>query len=608
MLHIKNNKEYSRDNCLIINSIMRRMIATWIPVALFSLVLMTGCAGKANNSGNIPYAVPPEGIKNWLSDHPFNLVKYSLPDNILEEETFIPMRDGIMLAVTVFREKNGIPVPVITTATPYGKDNFDQWDLFRDPPIGTVPGGGGFYMGNVRISDRTPFEAPDPGFWVQNGYAVVLVDLPGFGKSESNPEANISHHDRWIDIMEWIEKQPWSTGKVGMSGVSALAATQWIAAMSPAPEQLKAIIAWEGMNETGPGGGYGGIPEKNFGPWVSKDLRGPSINHKTAEPEPGPDEWHFNISTIEVPALICASFSDQELHTWDTFDAFTRIKSEDKWLYNHRRQKWEVYYGEEGLALQKRFMDKYLKGDDNAMDSIPPVRLEINENRFDYKVVEVADWPVPDTEYRKLYLNAATNTLTSNPLMQSATSTFSSSPIGDSSNRALFDYTFSQDMDIVGYMALKLYIEIIDAHDADLFVGVEKIDKSGDKVYFFSSSGGNANGPVSRGWLRVSKRELNTERSTPWRPVLSMQDSKPLKQGEIVEVNIPIMPSGTTFRTGETLRLVVQSWSAPGQWEGGETRDWDTLPATIKLHTGDNCNSHLLIPVVSFSHTKLFHH
>lgn len=600
MSYSNKNKEYNWINYFGNNSKRSRRIISWFQIAVLSLILVAGCTGTGKNTRDIPAAVPPEGINDWLSEHPFNLVKYPLPDNILEEEVFIPMRDGIKLAATVFREKNDSPAPVITTATPYGKDNFDQWDLFRDPPAGTVPGGGGFYMGNVNISNRTPFEAPDPGFWVPNGYAVVLVDLPGFGKSESNPEANISHHDRWIDIMNWIEKQPWSTGKIGMSGVSALVATQWIAAMSPAPAQLKAIIAWEGMNETGPGGGYGGIPEKNFGPWVSKDLRGPAINHNTAEPEPGPDEWHFNISTIEIPALICASFSDQELHTWDTFDAFTRIKSGDKWLYNHRRQKWEVYYGKEGLALQKRFMDKYLKDEDNAMDGIPPVRLEINEDRFNYKVVEVTDWPVPGTEYRKLYLNAVTNTLKSNPSGESSTATFSSSPVGDSSNRAIFDYTFSQDVDIVGYMALKLYIEAINAADADLFVGVEKIDKNGDKVYFFSSSGGNANGPVSRGWLRASNRELNIERSTPWRPVLSMQHDKPLKQGEIVEVNIPIMPSGTTFRAGETLHLVVQSWSAPGQWEGGETRDWDTKSAMVKLYTGDTYNSYLIIPVVSF--------
>lgn len=553
----------------------------------------------AKNSGNIPEAVPSEGIKNWLSDHPFNLVKYSLPDNILEEEVFIPMRDGIKLCATVFREKGGAPVPAITTATPYGKDNFNQWDLFRDPPVGTVPGGGGFYMGDVRISDRTPFEAPDPGFWVPNGYAVVIVDLPGVGKSESNPSANISHHDRWIDIMNWIEKQSWSTGKVGMSGVSALVATQWIAAMSPAPKQLKAFIAWEGINENGPGGGYGGIPEKNFAPWIAKDLRGSYINPNTAEPELGPDDWDFNVSTIEVPALICASFSDQELHTWDTFNAFTRIQSKDKWLYNHRRQKWAVYYSEEALNLQKRFMDKYLKDEQNAMDGVPLVRLEINKDRFNYKVVETTDWPVPGTEYKKLYLNAA-NALTSNPTDQSATVAFNSSPVGNSENRAVFDYIFTQDVDIVGYMSVKLYIEAIDANDADLFIGVEKLDKNGDKVYFFSSSGGNANGPVSRGWLRVSKRELNTERSTPWQPILSMQSNQPLKQGEVVEVNIPIMPSGTTFRAGETLRLVVQSWSVPGQWEGGETRDWDTVSAEVKLHIGGNYNSYLLIPVVSF--------
>jgi predicted acyl esterase len=118
-------------------------------------------------------------------------------------------------------------------------------------------------------------------------------------------------------------------------------------------------------------------------------------------------------------------------------------------------------------------------------------------------------------------------------------------------------------------------------------------------VYFFSASGGNANGPVTRGWLRASKRRLNGERSTPYRPVREPAAEEKLAPGEIAEAEIPLMPSGTTFRAGETLRLVVQSWSAPGQWEGGETRQWGSFDqGSCLLHTGPDHQARLLVPVV----------
>ena len=401
--------------------------------------------------------------------------------------------------------------------------------------------------------------------------------------------------------MAWLEAQAWCIGKIAMSGVSALCATQWIAAKAAAPPQLEAIIPWEGINETGPGGGYGGIPETAFSRWLETDMMIPFINKNAAAPEPYIRDWRFDIASITVPALVCASFSDQELHTWDTFSAFTKLKSRYKWLFNHRRQKWGAYYGKEETALQKRFLGRFLKGDERAMDGAPPVRLEINTNRFEHKVVRANNWPIEETHYKSLYLDVASGRLRREAPATHAATTIAPSPVSDPANRAIFDFRFDKDADLVGHMTLKLFIEGEDVDDVDLFVGVEKLDNKGDEVYFFSASGGNANGPVTRGWLRASRRELNSQRSTEWRPVLAMTERKPLSPGEIVETNIAIMPSGTTFKAGETLRLVIQSWSVRGQWEGGETREWDSIKVgRCRIHAGGEHPSRLLIPVVAF--------
>ena len=69
--------------------------------------------------------------------------------------------------------------------------------------------------------------------------------------------------------------------------------------------------------------------------------------------------------------------------------------------------------------------------------------------------------------------------------------------------------------------------------------------------------------------------------------------------GRPTQVDIAIMPMAVTFRAGETLRLVVQSWSTPGQWEGGETRTWDSFQTgRTTLLTGTDHPARLLLPVL----------
>ena len=95
------------------------------------------------------------------------------------------------------------------------------------------------------------------------------------------------------------------------------------------------------------------------------------------------DEWWAartaELERIEVPALICGSFSDHSLHTRGSFEAFRRISSRHHWLYTHRGGKWAVYHSREAVAFQQRFFDCFLKGEENGMRDVPPVRLEVRE-------------------------------------------------------------------------------------------------------------------------------------------------------------------------------------------------------------------------------------
>ena len=380
-------------------------------------------------------------------------------------------------------------------------------------------------MGSVSVSDHTAFEAPDPGYWVPNGYAVLLVDLPGLGASQSNPAPGIGHQERWADVMSWLEAQDWCSGKVGMSGVSALCATQWVAAMGDAPPQLKAIIPWEGFNEQGPGGGYGGIPETAFPEWIVGVWVGPNINHDAPGPEPFLFDWKHDPSAIRVPALVCASFSDQELHSWDTFEAFRLLDTGDKWLYTHRRQKWGASTARTSWRCRNGSWTSSSRTPTTRSATCPGSAWKSTRAGSPTPSRACPSGRQPRREYRELYLDAQAGV--------AFPAAPSSGLLGD--HRARPDQRpgqprrlrprLRQDTDIVGNSALRLFIETEDGTDADLFVGVEKLDTDGNEVYFFSASGGNANGPVTRGWLRASKRALNTERSTDARPVLSSRST-----------------------------------------------------------------------------------
>ena len=93
------------------------------------------------------------------------------------------------------------------------------------------------------------WEVVDPEKWVPDGYICIRVDARGSGRSPG-------YLDPWskggaIDIhdcVEWAAIQPWSSGKIGMNGISYYAINQWHVA-SLAPPHLAACCIWEGSQE-----------------------------------------------------------------------------------------------------------------------------------------------------------------------------------------------------------------------------------------------------------------------------------------------------------------------------------------------------------------------
>jgi putative CocE/NonD family hydrolase len=81
--------------------------------------------------------------------------------------------------------------------------------------------------GPIEHSTLTGWEAPDPAWWVKQGYAVVNVDSRGAGTSQGTG-ALLSDQEAldYYDLIEWAASRPWCSGAVGLLGVSYLAMSQ----------------------------------------------------------------------------------------------------------------------------------------------------------------------------------------------------------------------------------------------------------------------------------------------------------------------------------------------------------------------------------------------
>jgi hypothetical protein len=510
----------------------------------------------------------------------------------------VVMSDGTRLRANVFRPEASGRFPVILSAHPYGKDA-----LPRRTPLGYLPPARYRFLrqtGPVSFSAYTSWEAPDPSTWVSRGYAVVNLDLRGFGTSEGTGALLSEQEGRDVaEAIEWAAAQPWSTGKVGLNGVSYLAISQWRPA-ALRPRHLAAICPWEGFSDVYRDLAYpGGVREDGFMPfWAKMTERSGRVQGRLRDGQlanPNFDNFWAQLAPslehIEVPALICGSFSDQGLHTRGAFEAFRRIGSKHRYLYTHRGGKWSTYYSSEAQSVQARFFDCFLKGEENGMRDAAPVRLEVR-SRGDavHTVRQEGAWPLSSTRWTPLYL--APGELREHPV-EPSTSVRYVAPAGGMQ----FSLRVPEDLELAGPMKLKLHVELSGATDSHLFIGVRKFE--GARHVPFEGSYGFGRDVVSKGWMRLAHRRVDASRSDAYRPFHPCDVAEPLHEGEIAAVEIELLPSSTFFHRGDTLRLDVQ-----GHWFWRRNPFFGTFPGsyapsppgTVVVHIGGRYDSHLLVP------------
>jgi len=558
----------------------------------------------------------------------------------------IRMDDGLVLRCDVFRPVKEGRYPVILSYGPYAKglafqDGYPSaWQRMVAEYPDVAYGSSNRYQN---------WEVVDPEKWVPEGYACVRVDSRGCGRSPGfvdhfSPRETRDFHD----CIEWAGVQPWSSGKVGLNGISYYGINQWHVA-SLQPPHLAAMCIWEGAADwyrdmTH----HGGILSTFWANWYDMQVktvqyglgqRGPrsrvtrdlvcgdeTLSDKDLQKNrcdfgddilahPLDDDYHKARSPVwekvTVPFLSTANWGGQGLHPRGNFEGFVRAASKEKWLEAHGIEHWTHFYTDYGVALQKRFFAYTLKGEKNGWDAQPRVQLQVRRTeRFVERHED--EWPIARTRWTKLYLDPAGHALRPEAPKQSGSTGYAAPGDGLSFVSAPFE----QETEITGPLAARLFLSSSTA-DADVFLVFRVFTADLREVTFMGAI--DPHTPIAQGWLRASHRKVDPRISTEYRPYHSHDQVQPLTPGEPVQLDVEIWPTSIVVPAGHRVALSVRGRDYEWQRQTGarlsnfknELRgcgpflhdDPRDRPAGVfggenTLHTGPGRESYLLIPVI----------
>ena len=528
-------------------------------------------------------------------------------DIVFEKDVAVTLSDGTTMYTDILRPAGSEKVPVIVSWSPYGKST------------GTAPKYANLFellgMDTTGLSGLMKFEGPDPAFWCAHGYAVCNPDPRGAFNSEGDILVWSRREGRdYRDLIEWLAGQDWCTGKVGTTGNSYLAISQWFVAAEQ-PPHLAAIAPWEGMSDI-----YrdlvarGGIPDFGFPHMLSRSFVGKNRREDLAaeaEAHPLMDAfWKTKVPDFEkitVPAYVVASYSNS-IHTPGTFRGWRKIASAKKWLRIHNNMEWPDYYEEENRADLRRFFDRYLKGEDNGWEKTPRVRYSIMDLSGSDQTGLAADtFPPAGFESTRFYLDAGTDSLLPGQTPPSGTASYDGQAEDGS---ATFLFRADTRTQFVGYPKLHILVEADGNDDIDLFVFLQKLDaggrqleqitvpNTGPAMQGLTRSGASIlNYKGSNGRLRASMRRLDQAVATDEIPAHSFDRVEKIAPGEIVELEIDLFPIGLVLNPGEQLRLIVSGYNLVG----GPMPGVPNVPTCNRgrhiIHTGGDRASYLQVPM-----------
>ena len=175
---------------------------------------------------------------------------------IEEKDVHVTVRDGIAIALRIYRPEGSGPFPALLAASPYRYDNNElpAYPLFLWRETGPIE------------------------WYVEQGYAYVHMDVRGSGFSEGEfGFMSRAEQEDLYDVIEWIAAQPWSNGRVGGIGQSYYCMLQWFMGIQN-PPHLACLGAYDGLTDPYRYMGYPGGIEGMFIPyWFNASVRASNL-------------------------------------------------------------------------------------------------------------------------------------------------------------------------------------------------------------------------------------------------------------------------------------------------------------------------------------------
>ncbi|MGQ9426938.1 CocE/NonD family hydrolase [Gilvimarinus sp. F26214L] len=472
-------------------------------------------------------------------------------------EEFATMRDGVKLAADVYKPAGEGPWPVVLMRTPYLKQNMAR---------------GGSHQ---RYTD--------------NGYVYVVQDVRGTGKSEGDYIPFYNDREDGYDTVEWAAKQPWSNGKVGMTGASAMGIATNLAATANPPSLEAAYVIVAPHLRFDEASFMGGVfKQADTGDWMRRQGAGdqvPPLKRRVVWDE----EWQLrdtapNLSKITIPMFNVGGWYDifayGSVRNFMYLQQFGRpgAKGKQKLVmgpFGHGNLSGDLAYpdvdslGATGKSDDEiRWFDYWLKGQDNGVMEEPPVRYfnmasarkgELSEGNG-WRTAE--SWPPPHRPTR-FYLQPGEKLAPAGPAAKArpihykfdpenpvptvggANLTFERGPMDQRAIGKRGDYlrfetgTLTEPVTIAGPVKVELWAAT-DGPDTDFVAKLVDVYPDGYEAIVLDA-------PI-RTRYRNGRYPEAVEMMTP---------------GEPVELEIDLWHTAITFEPGHKIALHITSSSAP---------------------------------------------
>ncbi len=367
--------------------------------------------------------------------------------DVVTTSEYVRTRDGTQLAVDVHLPKTraaGERLPALLELTRYWRASEHATTGARNPSLNSL--------------DR---------FLLRNGYAVLKVDARGSGASFGTRPVEYGPQEvrDGYDVVDWVVRQPWSSGSVGAYGTSYSGTTAELLAAVEHPAVKAVVPGWSDFDTYASPvrpyglltafaeewGGFVAALDRNdrtiMGAAVRRvdaDSTGELVKAAVAEHARNPDvavwakqsefrddryaggpsyaelatvRWKKEIERSNVPMLVLVSWLDAGT-TEGALDRFRSFRNPQKLVIMASSHGGGAHASpfvvdttpvrgnptqEEMAQMRVEFFDRHLKGVKNRVDTWPTVRY-YTLGTEDYRAS--ATWPPPGTTARRLYLAA----------------------------------------------------------------------------------------------------------------------------------------------------------------------------------------------------------